>query len=100
MGTKPLKALGGYRAPNRGSKGSRKNTRGYPFPFLEVSCGEFPNLVVSNNWLCEIFTWKRSLAIFCALFALVSGFVSVDTPAEPRGEKMFYYCKFWAVNNF
>ena len=25
---------------------------------------------------------------------------SVATPAEPRGEKIFYFCKFWAVKNF
>ena len=26
--------------------------------------------------------------------------VSVATPAEPRGEKNFFLCKFWAVKNF
>ena len=28
------------------------------------------------------------------------GLVSVATPAEPRGEKIFILCKFWAVKNF
>ena len=27
-------------------------------------------------------------------------FVSVATPAEPRGEKKLFLCKFWAVKNF
>ena len=27
-------------------------------------------------------------------------FISMATPAEPRGEKLFYFCKFWAVKNF
>ena len=26
--------------------------------------------------------------------------VSVATPAEPRGEKKLFLCKFWAVKNF
>ena len=50
-----------------------------PMAFSEFSLAaalawEFPNLVVSNNWLFAIFTWKR----FCALlrpFALFCGLV-------------------------
>ena len=26
--------------------------------------------------------------------------LSVATPAEPRGEKIFYFCKFWVVPDF
>ena len=39
--------------------------------------------------------------LFC-FCALVPVFVSVATPAEPRGEKktFFFLCKFWAVKNF
>ena len=44
----------------------------------------------------------------CALFSSAElpqkickdPFVSVATPAEPRGEKIFNFCRFWAVKNF
>ena len=34
------------------------------------------------------------------IFRIRYNFVSIATPAEPRDETIFIYCKFWAVKSF
>ena len=62
---------------------------------------EFPNLVVLNLVICNFYAEAlfcallRPFALFCAL--LRTCVFTVATSADPRGETISYFCKFWAV---
>ena len=58
--------------------------------------GDFRS-ISSKNFPSSKMNHPIQLTTFCESAALI---ISVALPAEPRGEKNFFLCKFWAVKNF